>query len=271
MILWLIVMCKLFTVFGDPISHSKSPLLHNRAFKSLGLHYCYNRTHLVNGEELKAYFERLELSGANVTVPHKETAFRLCDEVRGIAKQTGAVNTLVKEGDRLIGYNTDGEGFYRAVSALGDFKRVLVLGAGGTAKAVALSLKQHNKHVTILNRSQNRLDFFHDLEIDAYSWNDFSFQPYDLIVNTTSAGLKDEYYPCREEDLVPLLRSASFAFDAIYGKITPFLAMAKKEGCFVADGGAMLVGQAVLAFKHFVQKPIDHQKINDIMKEALVL
>ena len=94
---------KLFTIFGDPVSHSRSPLMHNHVFKILGVNSCYTRTHLCDGLKLREIFFAKALSGANITVPHKEAAFEACDEIRGLAKEIGAVNTIVNENGRLIG------------------------------------------------------------------------------------------------------------------------------------------------------------------------
>ncbi len=104
----------LFTIFGDPVSHSRSPLMHNHVFKTLSLDACYTRTHLGDGMKLRDVFFSKALSGANITVPHKEAAFAACDEIRGIANEIGAVNTIINENGRLIGYNTDADGFIAA-------------------------------------------------------------------------------------------------------------------------------------------------------------
>ena len=131
---------KLFTIFGDPVSHSRSPLMHNHVFKTLSLNACYTRTQLLEGSRLRETFFAKALSGANITVPHKGAAFIACDEIRGIANEIGAVNTIVNENGRLIGYNTDADGFLSAIQSFGPLKSALILGAGGTAKALATVL-----------------------------------------------------------------------------------------------------------------------------------
>ena len=130
-------MKKLFAIFGNPVSHSRSPLMHNHVFKRLGFDACYTRVHLEDGSQLKETFLALGLSGANITVPHKEAAFKACDEVRGFAKEIGVVNTIVNEEGRLIGYNTDADGFLFSIGDFKNIKKVLLIGAGGTAKALA--------------------------------------------------------------------------------------------------------------------------------------
>ncbi len=99
-------MKKIFAIFGNPVSHSKSPLMQSYALYGLGIDGCYGRYRLESGDALRDKFFELGLDGANVTVPHKESAFRACDEVDEFAKRVGAVNTVVRRGDRLYGYNT---------------------------------------------------------------------------------------------------------------------------------------------------------------------
>ena len=188
-------MAQLFSIFGDPVAHSRSPLMHNCVFKNLNYNACYTRTHLLDGSKLRELFFSLGLSGANVTVPHKEAAFKACDEVRGFAKKVGVVNTLINENGRLIGYNTDADGFIYAISEFPTIKKVLVLGAGGTAKALVSRFLEDDLEVSILNRSDTRLQSFKALTCRCFTWDDFQLQNYDLVVNTTSAGLKDSNLP----------------------------------------------------------------------------
>ncbi|MDP2893574.1 MAG: shikimate dehydrogenase, partial [Sulfurimonas sp.] len=186
---------KLFAIFGDPVAHSRSPLMHNSVFKHLNYKACYTRVHLTDGSKLRETFFALGLSGANVTVPHKEAAYEACDEVRGFAKKVGVVNTLINENGKLIGYNTDADGFMFAVKEFGEIKNILILGAGGTAKALASRFIDSGIKVSILNRSPERLAYFKELGCDCFTWSDFKIASYDLVVNTTSAGLKDEELP----------------------------------------------------------------------------
>ena len=135
-------MKKLFAIFGNPVSHSRSPLMHNSVFKHLNYDASYIRIHLEDGAKLRDTFLSLGLSGANITVPHKEVAFSACDEVRGFANKVGVVNTIVYEDSKLIGYNSDADGFMQAISEFGKIISVLIIGAGGTAKALALRFVQ---------------------------------------------------------------------------------------------------------------------------------
>lgn len=258
---------QLFSIFGNPVSHSKSPLMHNSVFKNLGYDACYTRTYLEDGSKLREVFFHLQLSGANVTVPHKEAAFQACDEVRGFAKEVGVVNTLINENGKLIGYNTDADGFMYSIEAFENIKKVLILGAGGTARALALKFLQNNFEVTVLNRSAKRLGSFDSIGCVTSTWETFTLQPFDLVVNTTSAGLQDDELPAPKELIHTLLENTRYVADAIYGKITPFLALAKEKNIPYKDGATMLLGQGVLANELFTDGALQKEQIFQEMQK----
>ncbi len=258
----------LFAIFGDPVAHSRSPLMHNHVFKSLGFNGCYTRIQLHDGTKLKQTFLDLKLSGANITVPHKEAAFEACDEIRGFANKVGVVNTIINDNGRLIGYNTDADGFMYAIKPFGEIKTVLVLGAGGTAKALSMRFQDEGMDVTIMNRSEGRLQTYKKDGFKTATWESVEVKPYDLIVNTTSAGLEDESLPAPKELLDALLQKASFGADAIYGKVTPFLKLCSTHKLTAKDGADMLLGQGVLANDLFTNQQYDLSKIETRMKES---
>lgn len=265
---------KIFAVFGNPVSHSISPRLHNAALGELGLsrEALYTRYELTDGSQLVSKFKELKLSGANVTVPHKEAALAQCDVADETAIKIGSVNTLVSRGGKIYGHNTDAPGFLRAIESFGQINSALVLGAGGTAKAVAYALKSCGVRVCVLNRSEGRLANF--AEYENFSWANFAeFKggKFDLVVNTTSAGLKDENLPAPTELLRPIFNEAKFAFDVIYGKKTPFLNLAAASGLAHKDGLEMLLFQAALALNLFFDGSLDEAKIEAAMQKALAL
>ncbi|MFA5460538.1 MAG: shikimate dehydrogenase [Sulfurimonas sp.] len=262
---------KLFAIFGDPVSHSRSPLMHNCVFKNLNYEACYTRVHLLDGSKLKETFFSLKLSGANITVPHKEAAFLACDEVRGFAKKVGVVNTLVNENGRLIGYNTDADGFMFAIKEFGDIKNILILGAGGTAKALASKFIDSNIKVSVMNRSEARLSYFKELGCECFSWDNFEIKKYDLVLNSTSAGLKDEELPAPLALIEQILDNTSFVAEAIYGKITPFLKLAKEKNIRCKDGADMLLAQGILANELFVNHELKSDDIKHYMKKSFEL
>lgn len=262
---------NIFTIFGDPVAHSRSPLMHNHVFNTFSINACYTRTHLADGSKLRDIFFDKALSGANITVPHKETAYTQCDEVRGIAKEIGTVNTIVLENGQLIGYNTDADGFIAAIQSFGKLSTALIIGAGGTAKALAIALRYHAITPTILNRSSGRLNYFNEKGFNSYDWETFKPSSYDLIINTTSAGLTDNELPIPAKLLTTLLIRAKGAVDVIYGKETPFLKEVKKAEIPYKDGSDMLLEQGVLANALFINNAIPNDSIRSIMIQSFLL
>jgi shikimate dehydrogenase len=260
---------KKFTIFGNPVEHSISPKMHTFAIEGLKLDATYSKTLIENACEIpKTFLENFD--GANVTVPHKESAYKLCDEVRGIAKEIGAVNTLVKEGNNMIGYNTDAEGFYHSMQDFVGIKSALILGAGGTAKALAFILQKQGIEVTLLNRSAKRLASFQNFQ--TFDWESFEDsqtpKQYDILINTTSAGLQEEILPAPELIMIELFSRTKYAIDVIYNQETPFLKMAKTYQIPSKDGADMLLYQGVLAFNLFYHDKYDFEEVLPLMKQA---
>lgn len=253
---------KLYAVFGNPIAHSKSPYLHNFAFEKLNIDARYVRFKLENASNFRELFFEMGLSGANITIPFKEILLETCDEVVGIAQKIGAINTIVRRGNRLLGHNTDALGFYQNIK--GDkLKTALIIGAGGSARAIAVILQERGIKVSVINRSPKRLDFFRKMGFKCAEFGEFygrfackssvnradfvanrvdswanrnhlganrSANPqYDLIINATSSSINDEL-PLDSAVLGELFSGAKIAFDLMYGKKCPFLELAKTRG-----------------------------------------
>jgi len=245
--------------------------MHNLAFKGLGYDGCYNRYKLENGDQLKEKFFALGLKGINITVPHKEHAYHACDELDPFAKKVGAVNTIVERDGKLHGYNTDAPGFLKAISEFEEAKKVLFLGAGGTAQSTSAILKDAGYEVTILNRSSKRLERFKEEGFKTYTFEEFSAQPYDLIINMTSAGLEDEFLPCPQYILAEIIPTADACIDVIYGKETPFLKLARLYGKPTKDGSDMLLYQGIIAFEYFTEHAYTFDEIKEHMRQAFIL
>ncbi|WP_170018592.1 shikimate dehydrogenase [Campylobacter sp. RM16190] len=260
---------RFFAVFGNPIKHSISPRLHNLALERMGLDGFYTRVLLEDGNSLVSKFKSLKLSGANITIPHKEIALNQCDVVEENALKIGSINTIVLKNDQIYGYNTDAPGFIRSIEKFGSIKTAIVLGAGGTAKAIAYALKNSGASVTILNRSKLRLENFG--EFKNFSWDTFIGGEFQLVANTTPVGLNDDSLPAPIEILEPLLKRAKFAFDVIYNRPTPFLNMAILNGAICKNGSDMLLHQAVLALNLFYSNSLDEKTIENHMREAFSL
>lgn len=257
-----------FVIFGNPVEHSKSPQMHNAGFQYIKFDGNYDKFLVEDAKRLKKIFIENKLKGANITVPHKEAAFEQADEVIGIAQKIGAVNTYIYENNKVKAYNTDAPGFLKAIEEFGTIKKVLIIGAGGTAKAIALALQDEGKDVTILNRTREKLEFFKEHGFKTYNWDSFQLDHFDLVVNSTSAGLNDDAYPCNKTQLENIFINSDNAFDCVYGKETPFLKLAKEEGLKTKDGEDMLLYQGVLAFEYFTGQTAS-EELTNTMRKAL--
>jgi len=252
-------MTDLYAVIGHPIAHSKSPLIHAEFARQTGqdMRYEARLAPLDGFVAAVAAFRAEGGKGMNVTVPFKVAAFehvatRLTD--RAAAAQ--AVNTLKFERDEILGDNTDGAGLVRDLETNLGFslvgKRILLMGAGGAARGVMLPLLEKNPHsVTIANRSADKAQalqqqFSKRGKIVSGSYADVADQPFDLVINATSASLADALPP-----LSPTVFAAnSLAYDMVYQRgLTPFLQFAQQHGAArCADGIGMLVEQAAESF-----------------------
>ncbi|MDR2152803.1 MAG: shikimate dehydrogenase [Helicobacteraceae bacterium] len=242
---------KLLAVMGDPIAHSLSPLMHNFVYRQNAIDAVYTRLRVENGDNLREIFKAHNLSGANITLPHKEAAFAQADEISSRAKKIGAVNTWAKQSDRLIGHNTDADGFAAAIAPLDAFKNALMIGAGGAARAIAIALIEAGVELAVVNRSEARLEFFAQNGAKVFVAKNPPNQRFDLVINATSAGLKDDETPLDKSALEDYLSSAKMAYDAIYGVETPFLRLAKLRGAETKDGEDMLAFQGAIAHSLF--------------------
>lgn len=247
-----------YVVFGNPIAHSKSPVLHRLFAEQTGqsMHYDTLLAPLDGFAPCAlAFFQ--EGRGANVTVPFKEDAYRLANSLTPRAQRAGAVNTLSKQADgSLLGDNTDGAGLVRDLTVNAGFslkgKRILILGAGGAVRgALEPLLAQGPTSVTIANRTVEKaemlVELFSDLGPVAASGFDWLREPVDLIINATSASLAGQLPPIASSLIEP---GKTLCYDMMYGKEpTPFCLWATEHGAGqVMDGLGMLAEQAAEAF-----------------------
>lgn len=242
----------------------------------------YGRFCLDNGEDLKDTFFRLNLSGANITVPFKEHALSQADELDSLAQEIGAVNTLVLESSgKLKGYNTDASGFVESIrdfmpNPSSDFaphtaKSALVLGAGGSAKAVACILTKYGLEVQVANRSDSKRDFYASRGIEYCLFSELEARDFDIVINATSASLQGEL-PLPKNLLSEIFNHSKLAYDLMYGKnLTPFLALAKDCHIDYKDGKDMLLWQAAKALVLFIAKAniYEEHQIYALMSQAI--
>ena len=248
-----------YAVIGNPIAHSKSPLIHaafRDQFKNTDtpqdISYDPILAPLDEFESTVHMLIKQGYKGANVTVPFKFEAYNLCDFRQARAKTSGAyvVNTLIFNNNEINGENTDGIGLRNDIEQNLKFsianKNILILGAGGAAYGILNSLIGV-KSATVVNRSLEKAQQM-VMRISDYDARAMTFEaldtPYDLIINATSAGLSDATLPLR--DIV--FGENCLAYDMMYGRETAFMKQAKENGAQVADGLGMLVEQAAEAF-----------------------
>ena len=254
-------------LIGYPVGHSMSAVMHNAAFMELGLDFAYQLLEVRPEDLEKAVSETLRASdvrGANVTIPHKVSVMGYLDEIDLEAVRIGAVNTIVNDGGRLKGYNTDGIGALRAIGErYGDLRgaRAVILGAGGAARAISYKLAENVSEVRILNRTPSRAEALSDylsslrecraeISSDDLSRDSIraSLEGADILVNTTPLGM----HPDTEASPVDqdLLRPGLLVFDAVYNPpTTRLLREAEASGSRVLTGVSMLVYQGVAAFE----------------------
>jgi shikimate dehydrogenase len=258
---------KIFGIFGYPIEHTLSPLMHNSAFEYLGLD-CIYLPFEVKPSDLRDAIQGmkgLNIRGINVTIPHKEEVIKYLDEVEEEGRLIGAVNTILNNQGRLIGTNTDGLGFlYALKNDLGispSAKRIFMLGAGGAARAILVSLaKDGAKRIVVANRSLDKgkklinqyREIFRSTEFIAIPLEDGVISEYlresDIFINATPVGMKN----INVELSIPLevLSRDSVIFDTVYNPEEPiFILRAKSLGLRCANGLGMLCYQGALSFE----------------------
>ncbi len=246
-------------LLGHPVSHSLSPAIHNAAFKALGLPHKYSLRDVTPQKlpEAVGSLRGESALGANITVPHKENAMRLVDELGEEARAIGAVNTIVRKGSRLLGHNTDAYGFERAIAPIPVAGRVLLLGAGGAARACLHVLLRLGHDVALANRTRSRADeLAHEMVVDGRRARVVDWPvagdvlDADVAVNATSLGLHGE-----DPLLGIALPRAVVDIVAIAGG-TPLVRRAREaQDVIVVDGLSTLLHQAVRAFELWTGLP----------------
>ena len=245
-------------VMGQPVSHSRSPMIHGYWLQSLGIIGAYDLKEL-SPEAFDGFVTHLEANGyvgGNVTVPHKEAAFRLVEHRDAAAEAIGAVNTVWLDRGRLMGGNSDAHGFVTNLDELAPGWQVsgakaVVMGAGGGARAAVYALVTRGVEVAIVNRSVERAEALathFGKGTKAYGHDALAglLPSADLLVNCTSCGMVDK--PALAIDLTTL-KSSAVVYDIVYVPLeTPLLAAARRRGNRTVDGLGMLLQQAGFGF-----------------------
>lgn len=274
-------MKKIYGVIGDPIAHSMSPVMQNDCFQRYDINAEYLAFH-VRKESLHDAvkgFKAIQLSGFNVTIPHKTTIMPFLDEIDHLAQAIGAVNTVVNDDGRFIGYNTDGSGFLEALKKeMPSFidKNMLLIGAGGAARAIYYTMAHAGvQSIDIANRTPEKAEYLVqncpypvDSTVLSIQGAEEKIAKYDLIVQTTSIGMHPN------EDRSPIcldgIKKDVFVSDIIYTPLeTKLLQDAKQKGARTQNGVPMFAYQGALAFEKWTGVLPDTERMQSIVLKQL--
>ncbi|MFH1540308.1 MAG: shikimate dehydrogenase [Elusimicrobiota bacterium] len=264
---------KILGIFGYPIKHSLSPLMHNTVLKKMCLDFVYLPFEVKPDDLLGAVdaIRILKIAGINVTIPHKENIIKYLDKISDEAKKIGAVNTVINKNGNLYGHNTDYYGFLKSISKKNSLinKNILMLGCGGVAKAIAVALVNSKiNQLTVCDIDEKKAEVFLDNKfpqikiIKTLQISD-EIKKVDIFINATNVGMK-------KGDSSPIdkkyLRKDLFVYDVVYNTETQLLKDAKKTGAKFSDGLDMLVYQGAKSFELWTGKtpPVE------LMKKVLV-
>jgi len=256
---------KITGIFGYPIEHTLSPLMHNSAFRELGLNNCYIPFRVAPEDLPDAVnaIRSLNLLGVNITIPHKENVIPLLDEINEEAEFIGAVNTIVNNEGELTGYNTDGRGFMSSLSEQGiavENQNIVIVGTGGACRAVSYYLSEKASRLSLYDLDKTKAGKLAE-DLQEIRSNVFLLDSIDdagkadIIINATPLGMKiDDPSPFNTD----LIKSDMVVCDLVYKK-TRLLLEAEQKGAKIIDGSGMLLWQGVLAFELWtgVKPPVD--------------
>jgi len=291
-------MSRYIGLIGYPLKHSISPYFQQAAldYYQLDIRYELWETNPAQLKDIMNDLRKPQNVGANVTVPYKEAVLPLLDEVDDLASSIGAVNTIVKKDDRLMGFNTDAYGFIEALDKEGHFdpegKRVVILGAGGVARAVSFTMVQRkvaSLAITdgiferasalaenLVRYSKGASPSSKDLEPDvtAFQWQNLSlartFDDCDLIVHCTTIGMKDSPQEGQSPLSLEVIPKNVLVYDVVYNPwLTPLLRLARKAGANILGGLPMLVYQGAASFKLWTGRKAPVDIMFDKAKEIL--
>ncbi len=264
-----------YTLIGYPLGHSMSPMIHERLFAMKGRAASYDLTE-ISPEELSSKADSLkELKGFNVTIPHKQSIIPFLDEIGESARRYNAVNCVVNAGGRLIGYNTDCDGFTDSVKDFPMDGKVLLIGCGGVGRMMAVEAVLHGADLTIGIRPSSRekaaaltteiLAMKPDAKVRTVLTADLD-ESFDVILNSSPVGMYPDTNACPVSD--SLIEKCSYVYDVIYNPVeTVLVKKAKAMGKTAVGGCAMLVLQAVKAHELWDGDIYTEEQVQSIIDE----
>lgn len=260
-------------LIGHPVKHSLSPLIHNTAYRALGLNFVYVAFDVSDVRQAVDCIRGLGIRGASVTIPHKIAVMGHLDDVDGTAREIGAVNTIINDNGKLRGFNTDFEGALKALEEKVDIKgkRAMLIGAGGVALPIAIGLKQKGARLVILDINRDWAESLAK-RVNAEDFGGLDslslVQSSDILVNATPVGM----WPDTNRTVVPkeLLHPKLTVFDVVYNPgETRLLREAKERGCTVVYGYKMFLYQAAVQFELFTGHKAPIVEMEKVLNHAL--
>jgi shikimate dehydrogenase len=264
---------RICCLIGDPVEHSLSPLIHNAGYKALGINYAYIPFRVRDIRRAIEGIRALGIRGASVTIPHKTSVIKYLDRLDPMAEEIGAVNTIVNDDSVLTGYNTDGDGAIQALeetTAL-EGKKVILIGSGGAALAIAFGLKAKGAKLVVLNRTEDKAKRLAK-KVNAEGFGGLNRLPEissaDILINATPVGMPPE----TDQTVIPkdLLHNRLTVFDIVYNPgETRLIAEARERGCAIVYGYKMLLYQAEKQFELFTGLKAPLKAMESALTQAL--
>jgi len=255
---------ELYGVIGNPVRHSLGPIMHNAAFSQKGVNAVYLTFESDDIEGAVKGMRSLGIKGMSVTIPYKSSVMPFLDELDPLAKEIGAVNTVVNNNNRLIGFNTDASGVLKALEEVVSVngKSCIIIGAGGAARAIGFILKKNNVKLMIANLSVKRgMELCRSLDAGFIEMEQVPDVKADILINTTPVGMSPVIDICPVPENA--LRPGMTVMDIIYNpKTTKLLHLAAGRGCRVVEGIGMFIYQGADQFRLWTGKdaPVDVMK-----------
>ena len=242
---------EIYGIMGDPVGHSLSPAMHNAAFKELGLNKVYVPFPVKDVATAMHGFKALGIKGVSVTIPHKQAVIAFIDDIDPVAEKIAAVNTLVINNNRITGHNTDWQGANTALQQLTSLqdKKVLILGAGGSARAIGFGLLHEKATIMLASRTPKKGQALAgNLQCPWLPLAEAESIQADILINATSVGMRPNHHISPISSTA--LQNFTIVMDIVYAPLkTRLLNDAEKAGCKSIDGLAMLLFQGAAQFK----------------------
>ena len=262
---------RLYGVIGNPVQHSLSPVLHNWALRKMNWNAVYLAFRVNHLEAALSGMRALPVYGLSVTLPFKTQVIPFLDDIEGVAGKIHAVNTLLNKDGKLIGFNTDWRGAMEALKEKIPLegKTVVLLGAGGAARAIGFGLKENACEVIIVNRHIDRaINLAKELRCDCVPASSLEGLKADVVINATSVGM----HPCDQESPLPrdVLKEEMTVMDIVYSPLrTRLLRDAGERGCRIIDGLEMFIRQGILQLELWTGTKPDTDGIREHLCAAL--